>query len=401
MKFTQFAIVVTLWSGVLGYDYHCSKRSALLLLKRPAYEFSVKMLQRVTQDTDSHFVYSPLSTWLQLTALAEGATGSTLREIWNVTRHHRNKCFKRKLSEILDNLNSELRYESKRKSVMAIDRLIGVKSSYVRAVQKLYGIKVMLLDFSEPTKSADKVNKAIEDGTGAVIDRIVYFDDFIDRMLLMSDANYFRSEWKTPFNPAYTTLQPFYSNQGLKIGEVPMMNQIGYYHYVDVARIKAKVLEIPCASRRISMLIFMPTVKGWIGEIFYSLQNTRLTGIFNMYKKNGLKLINVTMPVFSQQTEIDNLPELVYDMGIKKIFNPDIAEFKSISDYKIYASLMTQVTDIEVNEKGISVETANFLVNNNDTVTDFLVDKPFAYMIVDRLTEFILFAGVYSKPGDV
>lgn len=398
MKIIHFAIVVTLWGGVLGYDYHCSKRSALLLLKRPAYEFSIKMLQRVTEDTDSHFVYSPLSTWLQVTALAEGATGSTLREIWNVTKHHRNRCFKKKLSEILENLNSELRYESKRKSVMAVDRLIRVKKSYMRAVQKLYGIKVMQLDFNEPKKSADKVNKAIEDGTGSVIDTIVYYDDFIDSTLVMSDANYFRTEWETPFNSAYTQLKPFYSNRGVK--QVYLMNQIGYYHYVHMPQIHAKVLEIPCATRRISMLIFMPTQKEWIGEIFYSLQNTSLTGIFNMYKKNRKQLINLTMPVFSQQTEIINIPELLYDMGIKKIFNPDVAEFKTVSNYKMHASLMTQVTDIEVNEKGLTVETADALVNN-DTVTDFLVDRPFAYMIVDKITEFILYAGVYSIPGEV
>lgn len=356
------------------------------------------MLQRVTEDTDSHFVFSPLSTWLQVTALAEGATGSTLREIWKVTKHHRNKCFKKKLSDILDTLNSELRYESKKKSVMAIDRLIRVNKSYVRAVQKLYGIKVMQLDFNEPKKSADRVNKAVEDGTGRVIDTIVYYDDFIDSTLVMSDANYFRTEWKTPFNRAYTELKPFYSNRGIR--KVKLMNQIGYYNYVHMPQIRAEVLEIPCATRRISMLVFLPTEQEWIGEIFYSLQNTSLTGIFNMYKGRRQQLINLTMPVFSQQTEISNIPELLYDMGIKKIFNPDVAEVKTISNYKVHASLMTQVTDIEVNEKGVTVETASALVSN-DTVTDFLVNRPFAYMIVDKLTDFILYAGVYSTPGEV
>lgn len=392
--------LVILWAyGVLAYDYHCSKRSALLLLKRPAYDFSVKLLQRVTEDTDSHFVYSPMSTWLQLTALAEGATGSTFREIWKVTKHHRNRCFRKKLIEILNNLNRDLHYESKRRSVIAMDNLMAVKKSYVREIQKLYGIKVLLLNFNEPIHSATEVNNAIEEGTGGVINRILYYDDFMSTVLLMSDANYFRSEWKTPFNSAYTKLQPFYSSQGVKIGEVSMMNQIGYYHLVDFPLIDAKVLEIPCATSRISMLVFLPTNKGWVGELFYSLQRTRLTSIFNLYKRERALLVNVTLPRFKQRSEIDNLPELVYDMGIKRIFNPALAEFKGISDYKMYASLMTQISDIEISEKGVTAGvSADFLVKN-DTCVEFVVNKPFAYMIVDRITEFILFAGVYSVPS--
>ncbi|PZC70819.1 serine protease inhibitor 77Ba [Helicoverpa armigera] len=391
--------LVTLWTyGVLAFEYHCSTRSALLLLKRPAYEFSVKMLQRVSQETDAHFVYSPLSTWLQLSALAEGATGSTFKEIWRVTKHHRNKCFKRQLGNILRQLNKDLSYEVRRKSVIAIDKLMAVKKNYVREVQKLYGIRVMLLDFNEPMKAAREVNDVIEDGTGGVVDQIVYYDDFMSTVLIMSDANYFRSEWKIPFS-SETTIQPFYSNKGVKIGAVSMMNQIGNYHIADFPHIGATVLEIPCASQRIKMLVFLPKEKLWPSEIFYNLQRTRLTAIFNMYKRQHERLVNVTMPKFKQRTEIENLPELVDDMGIKRIFKPKVAEFKGISKFDVYASLMTQTADIDVNEKGVSAYAGSLVIKDN--VTEFNCNRPFAYMIVDKITDFILFAGVYSVPSVV
>ncbi|KAJ8708249.1 hypothetical protein PYW07_010374 [Mythimna separata] len=185
--------LVSLWTyGVLAYEYHCSKRSALLLLKRPAYEFSLRMLQKVSQETDSHFVYSPISTWLQLSALAEGADGRTFKEIWKVTKHHRNRCFKRQLGEILNKLSKDLKNECKRKSVIAMDKLMAVKKFYVRQIEKLYGIKALLLDFNEPEKSARKVNQVTKDGTDGLVDNIVYYDDFLSTVLLMSDANYFK-----------------------------------------------------------------------------------------------------------------------------------------------------------------------------------------------------------------
>nr|UXX34485.1 serine protease inhibitor 2 [Mythimna separata] len=396
IKLFTFTLVLLWTYGVLAYEYHCSKRSALLLLKRPAYEFSLRMLQKVSQETDSHFVYSPISTWLQLSALAEGADGRTFKEIWKVTKHHRNRCFKRQLGEILNKLGKDLKNECKRKSVIAMDKLMAVRKYYVRQIEKLYGIKALLLDFNEPEKSARKVNQVTKDGTDGLVDNIVYYDDFLSTVLLMSDANYFKSEWKTPFNSA-SEIQPFYSRKGIKIGEVSMMNLVGSFNIVEFPHIGATVLEIPCASRRITMLVFLPKQLDWASEVFYNLQKTRLTAIFNMYKHNGEKIVNVTLPRFKQRTEVENLPELIFDMGITRIFDPSKAELKGISKFKMHTSLMTQISDIEVNEKGVTASASSLI--KNDTAIEFLVNRPFAYMLVDRVTEFVLFAGIYSLPS--
>lgn len=399
MKLEILALtIVTLSCSVLtDRNFRCSRHTALVQHKRGAYEFSIKLLQRVAVDRDAHFVYSPLSTWIQLIALSEGAKGTTFREIWNVTQHRRNKCFKKKLGEIMYNLRRDVKRESRKKIVLAMDRLLGVKKSYVRKVESLFGIKVLLLDFHNPTKSALEVNNAIEEGTGGEITEILYYDDFITTVLLMSDANYFRSAWKTPFNKAYTQTQPFYSDSGILVGKVSMMNQRGYFNLLEFPQIGANVLELPFANKEICMLIFLPRTKMWVGEILYSLQNTRLTSIFNLYKLQGLKLVNVTIPQFKQRTEVDNLPELIYDMGVKKIFDPNLAELKGISNYKMYASLMTQVSHIEINEEGVTAGVEFLAIN--DTSIEFLANKPFVYMIVHRKSEFILYAGVYSTPS--
>lgn len=396
MKF-KIITLVTLWTyGVLAYEYRCNKRNAVLLLQRPAFNFSLRMLQRVTQETDSHFVYSPLSTWLQLSALAEGADGLTFKEIWGVTKHNRNRCFKKQLSDVLKKLGKDLQRDCRRKSVIAMDKLMAVKKNYVRQIEKLYGIKPLLLDFNEPVKSAHEVNQVIEDGTGGVIDHIVYYDDFISSVLLMSDANYFKSDWKTPFN-SNTEIQPFYSHIGVKIGEVSMMNQLGSFNIVDFPVAGATVLAIPCAVRRITMLVFLPKERVWASDIFYNIQRTTLKSIFNMYRSDGEKVVNVTMPRFKQRTEVENLPELIYDMGIKRIFDPEKAQLKGISKFNMHASLMTQISAIEVNERGV-VASASSLIRN-DTPIEFLVNRPFAYMLVDTITDFILFAGIYSVPS--
>ncbi|NP_001139706.1 serine protease inhibitor 14 precursor [Bombyx mori] len=394
----KLLILLAFCQAITALKYPCTNHKTIALLKRPTYDFSIGILQRVAEETNDNFVFSPLSNWLQLIALSEGAKGRTLKELWRVTRFHMRNCFKRELGKIMRNIETDLKFETKETNVIVIDKLMNVKRKFLRNIKQLYGVKAALLDFNSPEKSAIKANKMIEQATNGKISEAFYYDDFLSTVLLMSDAKYFDSFWKSPFNAAYTRMEPFYSKNGLKIGEVAMMNQIGYFNITYFPLIKADVLELPLSAGQYSMLIFLPEKNTWVKEIFYSLEATRLTSLFNVYKNEGLKLVNVKLPKFKISTEIENLPELLVDMGIERIFSPDSAEFGGISDYKIYASLMTQICEISVTEKGVKAHgTAEFIISGNETLM-FNANRPFAYMIVERKTEFILFSGTYAVP---
>ncbi|CAK1589861.1 unnamed protein product [Parnassius mnemosyne] len=400
MAVLKILILINLCLVVFARErYYCSHESALKLLKRPTYEFSIRILDRVSHETGAHFVFSPLSTWLQLTILAEGARGNTLNEIWKVTRHHRMRCFRRKLRDILNSMDEELKLMSKRSSVIIVDKLLEVKDSFKKEVEKLHGVKILTLNFNDPEKAASEANAIMEADMGGVITEAVYPNDFNFTVLLMTDITYFRSDWKYPFNRAYTTIEPFYSEQGVKLGDVRMMNQVAYFHLVDVSLINAKILELPCsADDRVAMLVFLPT-EGSISDIFFSLNALRLTTIFNLYKQRGMQLVKVKLPRFKIITDVDTIPELVYDMGVKRIFYPHLADLSGISDYRVHASLMSQIADIEVTEEGISAKSvAEFLLTDNKAV-EFNANQPFAFLVVDKKTEMILFAGSYNAPS--
>ncbi|CAH2058430.1 unnamed protein product, partial [Iphiclides podalirius] len=384
---------------VLGHSYPCSNESALNVHKRPIYEFSLRILDRVSQQTGGHFVFSPTSSWMQLTTLAEGARGGTWAEIWKVTGQQRKRCFRQKMRSIFNLMSDELKLLSRRCSVLAVDRLYNVKDPFRQEAERLDGVRVLSLDFGHPESAAAETNDVIDSYMDGAITEAVYPDDFKLAVMLLTDTTYFRSDWKYPFNRAYTTPQPFYSEQGIKVGEVNMMSQVAYFHLAEVPLLNAKVLEIPCsADERVSMLVFVPTY-GLVSDIFYSLTAVRLATVFNMYKQLGLRLVNVKLPRFKIITEMDTLPELVYDMGAKGIFYPHLADLSGISDYGVHASLMSQIADIEVIEEGVTARSfAEFLVSDNETV-DFTADRPFAFMIVDRKTELILFAGSYNAPA--
>ncbi|CAH2237971.1 serpin A3-8-like [Pararge aegeria] len=394
LKIVSFIFLFTL---VQGKKLNCNHENALVSFKRPTYDFSVRLLDRVSRDTRFHFVFSPLSTWLQLMSLAEGARGPTQTEIWQVTRYHRMKCFRRKFREILNSMDEELKFMTKRTNFIVIDKLLSVKESFKTEVNKTNTTKIISLNFNNREEAVAKINEAIDmDDIGGQFDS----DDFNLTVLLMSDTASFKSDWWKPFNPVFTSTEKFYSEENVILGNVRMMNQEDYFNLTEVPFINARVLELPFNTNdRLCMLVFLPT-GGTVVDLFYKLKNIRLSTIFNLFKVKGTKFVKVEMPRFKITSELQNIPELIYDMGVKRMFYPELADFGGISDYPVYASIMTQIADIEVTEQEAraSVVPAPIIRRPKHSIP-FTANRPFAFLIVDRFTESILFGGMYSHPS--
>ncbi|XP_047510622.1 serine protease inhibitor 77Ba-like [Pieris napi] len=398
----MFILFLGILCPVLSYggQFHCSQDSALVSFKRPIYDFSVGILDRVSQQTDGHFVFSPISTWLQLMTLAEGAKGPTADELWKVARYHRMKCFRRKYREILNLMDLKLMPMTKRSSTIVVNKFLDVKKSFRNEVMKSKETKVLSLDFDDPAGSATKVNDIIETNMDGVIKEGLYQDDFNLTMLLLADAAYFRSDWQAPFNPVYTSKEIFYSEENVPIGDVKLMTQIGYFNVTDVPYVNARILELPFSPEgRVSMFILLPKV-GSVKDMYYKMKDIRLMTIYSLLKRTGPTLVTVKLPRFKITTNLVNIPELLYDMGVKRVFYPNLADLSGISDYTIHASIMTQIADIEITEKGVNASSiAEFLITNPYTNEEFVANRPFAYLIVDKKTDIILFAGMYSNPS--
>lgn len=391
-------IFILILSLILVTAERCSKENTVKVVHRPVYEFSVRLLEKISIETKGHFVYSPLFTWLQLTALAEGARNTTLKEILTttrLTRHRRLPCYRKQFREIVNELNNNLEVDSKMYSVIIVDKFYKVKRGFKKSVEKLEKTKVLSLNFDRTEESAAEANEVIKFYTNGVINEVVYPNDFVNRVLIMSDAAYFKSAWKSPFNVGLTEVKPFYTDSNVINGHVNMMQQYGIFNITEIQIINAKILELPCKGD-VSLLVFLP-LRESILDIYYLLKYASLKGIYNSFK---LKPVNVSLPRFEIDTEISNIRELLLDMGVERAFYPEKAQLKGISDFKLYASLMTQLVKIEVTENYVqaSVDT-EFLFEPTD-VQEFNVNKPFAYMLVDRKNDIIMFAGMYSQPTE-
>ncbi|XP_048005477.1 serine protease inhibitor 77Ba-like [Leguminivora glycinivorella] len=369
---------------------NCDERSVTAYYKKPIYEFSTGLLDRVSQETDGHFVCSPISTWVQLVNLAHGAHGATLKQIWKVTGHGK-PCMQKILRKTLNSIYGEVN-NYKSQSLVIVDKYLAVKKSFKKKVEKLKTVKVVSLDRDTPYESADQASEIIERATG-VRNSVDPFE-FKLTSLILADAATFKAAWRQPFDPGFTTAEPFYHGSA-KVGEVNMMSSIGYFNYVNLTAINAEVIELPCVDDR-RMLIFLPT-NGTIKDLFFHMKRIRIATIFNLFKKSGNKLVVLKLPRFKISSELVNLPELISDMGVKYIFRAS-GNLKGISEFPIRVNRMKQVVDLEVTEEGVAGEIVQNLINPKVEPIKFEVNRPFAFMLVDRPTEMVLFAGVYSIP---
>ncbi|XP_053620333.1 serpin B11-like [Plodia interpunctella] len=380
---------------------YCSDQRTLDVLKRSTYDFSVKLLDSVIQDTKAEdFVFSPLVTWLQLTSLAEGAKKKTLKQILNVTKHSTLQCLKKKWKKLINEMNTDLKNDLQLRNLIVIDKLLSVKKSFLKKVEKLQDVDVLLYNFNNIEKVAEEVNDFVKSETGGTFSGVVEPGYFDSTYLVSVGMVNFKASWKSAFQKDNTEKKDFYSLTGVKIGKVNMMKQTGYFNVTYIPVIKSRVLELPCSIERISLLIFIPKERKHLLNFFYSLRRIELKSIFMMYKNTGQQYLNLELPRFKMDFEYDNIPELIFDLGARKMFTLN-AEFKGISDYTIFTSMMTHVASVQVTEEGIqarSMTTAQNLLKSNNGSMDFVANKPFVYMLVDRELEIILFAGIFSKP---
>lgn len=88
-----------------------------------------------------------------------------------------------------------------------------------------------------------------------------------------------------------------------------------------------------------------------------------------------------------------------FKMNIKDIFEQSTADLSKINTNYFVSSILHK-TKIRVDEKGTEASgIATAFFQNKATPPVFNANRPFLYLIVDRSTRIVLFAGAYKKPS--
>jgi serpin B len=221
-----------------------------------------------------------------------------------------------------------------------------------------------------------------------------------DTRLVLTNAIYFKGDWKDPFDKAATGNEDFHLSASASV-KTPLMHRTGGYGFFDGGSFKA--LEIPYNDGELSMIVLLPNDVDGLQALEQSLTPANLrdwTGKFQFTRK-----VILTLPRFTM-TRSFQLNNALAALGMKLAFERGKADFSGMTgEPGLWIGSAVHKAFIDVNEEGTEAAAATG-ISIHATVamrepppTVFCVDHPFLFLIREKKSGSILFMGRVTDPN--
>lgn len=370
--------------------------------------FSIEALYHTSKQLPEgeNFIMSPFTVWTVLAAIAEGADDLTKTEIEHAIRLPTEDL---KTRYSLKNITKWLKVNTDTVQLAKVNTMFVDKNNlplveYQQNMKYEYEMDVIILDFKESATKANALNRAISNVTHGLIQKVVEPEDFENTALVLTSALYFKGQWTVPFNTSSTAKMPFYNSQGQKIGDVNMMYNRYTYPFSNFRELQARVVELPYGKEnRLSMLIMLPNPGVSVEDMFKNFQKYNLDSFFEELRVSKEEYsddeIDCFIPRFKVESDIDMTNVLKNSFGIQEVFTTR-AYLSHIARMPLHVSKIVHKARIEVTEDGTTaagVTVAEF--SNRIGIVQFQANRPFTYIIIEKVTNSIVFGGFYKTPS--
>jgi serpin B len=269
---------------------------------------------------------------------------------------------------------------------------VAFKPEFMSVNEQSYGAKTTTLEFGDP-EAKNVINRWVKEATEGKIGSMVEKLSRDDVMVLLN-AVYFKGTWKSPFNKDLTKTATFKAAEG-KVYDVPMMNQRSRVGYTEGKDWKA--ISMPYGNGKIEMVVVLPggdldaLVKGLAEGSHKALGDMKETPVV------------IALPKFQVNYE-ETLNDALKKLGMKLAFGGG-ADFSNLSEEKLFISEVKHKTFLEVDEVGSEAGGATSVTITRTSAPidekSFVVDRPFAFMIREKQTGLVLFAGAVRSIGQL
>ena len=335
------------------------------------YNFSKESLLN-----DDNSLVSPVSIAYLLSMIKSGAKGNNLKE----------------LELVLNNYNLTPLINTDEKVSMA--NSIWIKNGYKDAINKEYvgGLKInyrsdiMYDDFN----GAANINNWVKEKTYDMIDKLFDDSDITPNTIMaLVNAIAINLKWEEPFNCNSTTMELFNEKEN-----VYMMHSTEDYLESDYFTGFVKTYESLEDETQFEFIGLLP--KNNVNEVIDNLSND----VLKKSRTNDSAFISI--PRFKYDYDVDYLKKILNKMGITDLFSEDKADLSGISN-GIYVSVIKQKTYIDFMETGTKAAAASGALFDKSSPAGVIehkvnFNKPFVYIIKEKNSENIYFAGIVNNP---
>jgi serpin B len=351
---------------------------------------------------------SPASITIALAMTWAGAKGQTADEIANTLHFVGDQPY------VLSRWGqfSETLVDPKRPFTLRLaNRLFADKHRELDTVffdinMKTFGARIDVFDFQTAADDArQKINVWVAQATEDRIENLLPPRSISPATrLVIVNAIYFLADWAEPFETSATRPRAFHVSS-TETRQVPTMHRRGGYRYAHDKG--AALLELPYKNAAdaktdgVAMYVLVPDAVDGLPAVEAQLADT----VRALQAKLAETEVLVALPRFTiDPSEPLDLQKPLSALGMKLPFTPS-ADFTNISpDTKdpLFISGVVHKAFVKVDEKGTEAAAATAVVaplgGPPAKATDFIADRPFVFLIVDRATGLILFVGRVASP---
>lgn len=359
--------------------------------------FAVELYKKLAE-TDGNIVVSPYSISSALAMTYAGARGQTAEEMRNTLHfalppdrlHPAFGGTTRWLASAGGRKPNELGIAN----ALWAQKGLGFVPEFLDITGQSYGAGLREVDFAtDPGGSRQTINRWVEEWTRDRIKDLLTEKDITSRVrLVLTNAIYFKGEWKHQFDKQRTFDGDFETAPGVKV-KVPMMRR-------SEMKLRAsqsgpwRMLELPYAGDRLAMVVLLPAKRGGLKEA-----ESRLTAA--EFQQGLDRLAETEIDVFLPRFKFTSRFELGHtlsEMGMPTAFS-DAADFSGITPGGgLHIKDVIHGGSVEVDEVGTVAAAATHVIMEESAKPEFHADQPFLFLIRDTRAGNILFLGRVADP---
>jgi len=270
-----------------------------------------------------------------------------------------------------------------------------INPAFLSEASQFFDARSAGLDFGAPS-ALTTINDWVKTATNNRIEKIV--DQLnSDLVMLLVNAIYFKGDWRTGFDRSHTSSASFTPASGAAIS-VPMMRRTGV---MRAAKVDGRTMvDLGYGGDAFSMTVVLPREGETADAMVASLTPSSLeTAVSALHTQE----VELTLPRFKISWE-DTLNDALKAMGMPTAFIPREADFSRLSPTmgrELYISFVKQKTFVDVNEEGTEAAAVTGVGVGVVSLPQRLVvrvDRPFVFLIRERLSGTILFMGKIGRP---
>ncbi|MEG3635670.1 serpin family protein [Micromonospora palythoicola] len=274
---------------------------------------------------------------------------------------------------------------------------LGLRSGFQDTLAGYYGALPHPVDFrGAPEAARQEINTWVSDRTNAKIPELLAPDSVRpDTSLVLTNTAYLKAAWYYPFRASATVAEPFTRDDGTVV-QVPMMrgpfDRMG--HLLGDGW---RAVDVPLAGDGLAMAVVMPT-RDNLAAVEANLDAAWLSALFAGFQFTDIQL---RMPRWTFRLPAQ-LGAALSGLGMPTAFTP-YADFTGMSttDPALCIDDVVHETFIGVDEKGVEAAAASAVIIRPPSIPQgpqFFVNRPFLYVIHDRVTGVPLFIGRVHDP---